>query len=103
FQTEAIMHQVPVHQCEATECSFNDHKACHALAITVGPPNQAECDTFTHQREHGGNLATVANVGACKAADCKYNEHLICQAPQIDVGFRNNQIACMTYQKMPRT
>ncbi|MER6991234.1 DUF1540 domain-containing protein [Saccharopolyspora hirsuta] len=93
-----MMEMPLVNNCTATECAFNDHENCHALAITIGEPRHAQCDTYSTAPIAGGDPDSVAHVGACKMADCRYNSHLECQAPGISVGHDQNIVDCLTYQ-----
>ncbi|MFB9567172.1 DUF1540 domain-containing protein [Saccharopolyspora hordei] len=93
-----MMEMPLVNSCTATECAFNDHQSCHALAITIGEPQHAVCDTYVTTSVDGGDPNAVAHVGACKMADCRYNSHLECQAPGITVGHEQSLVDCLTYQ-----
>lgn len=86
-----------VNVCEATDCAYNKEKQCHALAITVGSPSAATCDTYMPQAKKGGSEMTVANVGACKVADCTHNKDLMCHAEKIRIGIEASQVSCLTY------
>jgi hypothetical protein len=64
--------------CEVTDCSYNQNKACHALAITVGDSTCPMCDTYFKSSEKGGAMEITGSVGACKENDCKHNKSLEC-------------------------
>ncbi|MDP9643484.1 hypothetical protein J2S53_003429 [Actinopolyspora lacussalsi] len=86
-----------VNECDATDCAYNQHQACHALAITVGEPANPRCDTFTTATSPAGDPGAVGHVGACKMSDCGHNVNLECQAPGITVGYQENIVDCLTY------
>jgi hypothetical protein len=89
----------PVRECDATDCAYNDNKICHALAITIGGPSGIPyCDTYTSSSEKGGDGDVTGGVGACKVSACEYNERLGCTADDIEVGFKNNKVACLTFE-----
>lgn len=87
-----------VNQCTAESCAFNHDQNCHALAITIGEPSHATCDTFVTSSVEGGDPAATGHVGACKMNDCRYNDHLECRAPGISVGYDHDLVDCLTYQ-----
>nr|WP_093276070.1 DUF1540 domain-containing protein [Saccharopolyspora shandongensis] len=87
-----------VNNCTAESCAFNHDHNCHALAITIGEPTHAQCDTFVGGPFDGGDPNAIGHVGACKMADCRYNDHLECQAPGISVGYQRDIVDCLTYQ-----
>ncbi|WP_188987148.1 DUF1540 domain-containing protein [Saccharopolyspora thermophila] len=87
-----------VNRCTAENCAYNQDLACHALAITVGDPAHAQCDTFTSATVRGGSPDAVGHVGACKMADCRHNVDLECRAPGITVGYQDDIVDCLTYQ-----
>ncbi|WP_010693249.1 DUF1540 domain-containing protein [Saccharopolyspora spinosa] len=87
-----------VNKCTAGNCAFNHGQNCHALAITIGHPLRAQCDTFCTAPVEGGVPDVVGHVGACKMSDCRYNDHLECQAPGISVGYEQDIVDCLTYQ-----
>ncbi|WP_443203455.1 DUF1540 domain-containing protein [Saccharopolyspora sp. 5N708] len=87
-----------VNKCTAEECAFNHDQTCHALAITIGDPARAQCDTFCRAPVAGGDPDAVGHVGACKMSDCRYNVGLECQAPGITVGYEQEIVDCLTYQ-----
>ncbi|MBQ0988039.1 DUF1540 domain-containing protein [Streptomyces sp. F63] len=86
-----------VNDCAATSCAYNRESACHALAITVGDPGHAHCDTFVDSGARGGDMAATGRVGACKMSDCRHNDQLECRAPGITVGFQQHAADCLTY------
>lgn len=87
-----------VNECTAKDCAYNDDQSCRALAITVGDPTRAQCDTFTTANGRGGDPSAVGHVGACKMSDCQHNVDLECQAPGISVGAKQGVVDCLTYQ-----
>ena len=40
-----------IQTCEMTDCAYNKHKQCHAVAITVGDEKAPICDTFWAKKE----------------------------------------------------
>ena len=81
--TEDVPTTTHVADCSVTNCSFNDHTACNAAAITVyGAENHSHCTTVTDTGIHGGLLKVLADVGACQRSECVHNDHLMCQAPE---------------------
>jgi hypothetical protein len=87
-----------VNNCTAENCAYNQGQSCHALAITVGDPDHAHCDTFITASIRGGDPSATGHVGACKVSDCRHNVNLECQAPGITVGFQRDVVDCLTYQ-----
>ena len=87
-----------VAECSVSNCSFNDHTACNAVAITVGgSTNHAACSTFIDIGVHGGLPKVLANVGACQRTECAHNDHLMCNAPAVHVGPGADNADCLTY------
>lgn len=94
-----MMKMPSVRECDATDCAYNDDRICHALAITIGGPTGIPyCDTYTSNMEKGGDADVSGGVGACKVSTCEYNERLVCTAENIDVGFKDNKVACLTFE-----
>lgn len=87
-----------VKSCAARECAYNQDRACHALAITIGDARQAHCDTFFQVSFKGGDESARGHVGACKMSDCVHNTSLECRAPDITVGYQTDSVDCLTYQ-----
>ncbi|MEW5854200.1 MAG: DUF1540 domain-containing protein [Myxococcota bacterium] len=87
-----------IQECSVDACAYNQNKACHALAITVGDTRHPHCDTFCPTAGKGGDPSATGRVGACKVADCQHNTNLECQAPQIAVGYQQGQVDCLTYK-----
>lgn len=89
-----------VSACNVAECSYNKQKQCHALAITVGGPEDvcACCDTFLHADKKGGVSDMTGSVGACKVDQCTYNQSFECAAPNIQVGLHEGHADCKTYK-----
>lgn len=86
-------------RCQAMECSYNKEGKCHALAITVGDPEAARCDTFFPSSQKGGDPDAIGRVGACKMTSCVYNEMLECQASGITVDVKGDEADCVTYRE----
>jgi hypothetical protein len=94
-RTEMTTH---VADCSVSNCSFNDHSACNAAAITVGgSEDHAACATFIDIGTHGGLSKVLADVGACQRAECVHNDHLMCKAPEVHVGPGADNADCLTY------
>lgn len=88
-----------VSDCSASECAYNTHQTCHALAITIGEsPQDPACDTYFESSTHGGVKDATAGVGACKSSDCQFNQDFECTAASIHVGYRGNQVDCLTFE-----
>ncbi|GAA3367945.1 hypothetical protein GCM10020367_64570 [Streptomyces sannanensis] len=85
-----------INECAVESCSYNVGTACHALAITVGDPPHAPCDTFFVTSSKGGDPAAVGQVRACKMTGCRHNTRLECQAPGISVGSGQEDAHCLT-------
>lgn len=86
-----------VTECDVTQCSYNQGKKCHALAITIGNGSHPHCDTFCATSMKGGDISAMAGVGACKVTDCRHNAQLECRAPSIRVGHLIDDIDCQTF------
>lgn len=86
-----------INECAVEACSYNVGSACHALAITIGDPPHAQCDTYFITSFKGGDPAGTGQVGACKMTDCRHNIRLECQAPGITVGSVRRVADCLTY------
>ncbi|MDX1972527.1 MAG: DUF1540 domain-containing protein [Candidatus Sumerlaeia bacterium] len=85
-----------VQTCNATDCAFNQAKACHAEAVTI----QADaCLTYTKSSTKGGSVMKVANVGACKAAGCVHNANLMCTAASVMIGLRGGSVSCLNFSE----
>jgi hypothetical protein len=96
--TEDVTTTTHVADCSVTNCSFNDHTAGNAAAITVcGAENHAHCVTFIDTGVHGGKPKVLADVGACQRSECVHNDHLMCQAPEVHVGPGADNADCLTY------
>lgn len=90
-----------IETCDAQECAYNHNNMCHALAITVGGPNdEAACDTYwCKQSMEGGDPKAIGRVGACHMASCMYNQRLECASGSIGVSPMTPLPGCMTYEK----
>ncbi|HAR63452.1 MAG: DUF1540 domain-containing protein [Candidatus Margulisiibacteriota bacterium] len=82
--------------CEMTDCTYNQEKTCHAVAITVGDIEPV-CDTYMKTTAKGGLVDTIGGVGACKVDRCLYNESYECTADGIHVGLHVNHAECSTF------
>jgi hypothetical protein len=87
--------------CNVSGCAYNKDNACHAMAITVGGPNDEcpLCDTFMPSAHHGGVLDMVGGVGACKAESCTHNQDFECSMPTIRVGQHEGHPDCLTFSQ----
>ena len=93
------MNMSKVSQCQVTQCAYNIDTICHALAITVGDSNDPRCDTFIESSRKGGDVNSIAGVGACKVGSCRFNRSLECQAQSIVVGYRGENVDCLTFDQ----
>lgn len=85
-------------ECTVAGCSYNDHRGCHAGAITVGGSGEsASCATFIPLDLKGGLSQVVAHVGACQRADCSHNSALECTAIAVHIGSQGDPADCLTY------
>jgi hypothetical protein len=85
--------------CEVMDCSYNQNKQCHALAITVGGEEVcACCDTYLHANQKGGDIDMTGSVGACKMDTCTFNSSFECSASQIKVGLHQGHPDCTTFK-----
>lgn len=91
----------PVSECEATRCTYNIERRCHAKAITVGDGIHPACDTFMPSSEHCRDVGAQAGVGACKVSACAHNRDFECQAESIRVGFHGDHPDCTTFAARP--
>ncbi len=87
-----------VSECEMSDCAYNQNRACHALAITVGDDTCPMCDTFFDSARKGGDRDVTGSVGACKESNCQYNDALECSAPAIKVGEHSDHADCSTFK-----
>jgi hypothetical protein len=95
----AAVEMPKVSECTVTGCSYNDHSACKAFAITVGGTGtDAACTTFIPLTAKGGLGRVVSQVGACQRADCVHNASLECTASSVRVGAGADTADCLTYQ-----
>ena len=91
------MEMAKVTECDATECSYNWDKMCHALAITIGDEAGPMCDTFCQSSQKGGGDGMMAGVGACKVSACMHNSHLECRCSEIQVGHQGSEVDCLSF------
>jgi hypothetical protein len=93
--------QMPhVQTCDMTDCAYNKHKQCHAIAITIGDEQGPKCDTFWSKREmkmKAGDPTQMGHVGACHIDTCMYNDRLQCGAEGVTVGHKSEMPQCLTY------
>lgn len=92
------MQMSKVRNCDVSECAYNMNQMCHAMAITIGDTIHPRCDTFCNCSSKGGEVSTVAGVGACKVDSCMHNTSLECQASEISVGHKGSEIDCLTFK-----
>lgn len=89
-----------VSKCEATECSYNTNKGCHAVAITVGNSTSALCDTFFKRSRKGGVDAINGGVGACKMESCRHNSDLECSVDSgVKISSMGGSAVCSTFRE----
>lgn len=94
----ASLEMPPITECTVSGCSYNDHSACHAHAITIKTGGEAaECATFIPLGAKGGLTKVTGHVGACQRADCSHNESLECTASSIRVGAGSDSADCLTF------
>lgn len=96
----ATLAELPqVSECTVSGCSYNDHSACHAGAVTIGGAagSDAQCATFIPLNVKGGLDTVLASVGACQRADCVHNENLTCGATAVRIGAGHDLADCLTY------
>ena len=87
-----------ISECVVTDCAYNKHNSCHALAITVGGPEDCpHCDTYVLSEHTGGIPDTRGGVGACKVSKCSHNESLECSAARVTIGWHSNHPDCKTF------
>lgn len=91
------MNMPRVSMCDAVDCSYNQDRKCHALAITVGEAEPC-CDTYFKAQNKGGISENIGGVGACKVQDCRYNKLFECSAGSIQVGIPSGHADCVTYK-----
>ncbi len=88
-----------INECEMTGCAYNQQRACHAMAITVGDGACPTCDTyFSPASSKGGVRDMTGGVGACKVSECQYNDAFECSAPGIRVAPHGTHPDCETYK-----
>jgi hypothetical protein len=87
-----------INECSMMDCAYNTEKKCHALAITVGGPEPL-CDTYMKTARKGGDMDSIAGVGACKVSTCVYNFSLECSSENIRVGSHGDHAQCDTFRE----
>ena len=85
-------------KCEVSDCAYNRDNCCHTMAITIGDGMNPRCDTFCHSTSKGGDIESIASVGACKVSACKHNNALECQTSEICVGYGDQGPDCLTFE-----
>lgn len=94
----ALMDLPTVTECTVAGCSYNDHSACHAGAVTItATSSDAMCGTFIPLTHKGGLPTVLAHVGACQREDCIHNMALECHAPSVRVGSGRDLADCLTF------
>lgn len=97
----ATTHLPHVTECSVVGCSYNDHTACQAAAVTIGgAAGDAQCATFIPLANLKGGTPTVSTfVGACQRAECSHNTSLECTAASVRVGSDRgaSHADCLTY------
>lgn len=83
--------------CDVSNCSYNQNSQCHTMAITIGEGSDPMCDTFVEMDMKGGDMSTMADVGACKMANCQFNDHLECSSDSVQIGMKGSQPDCLTF------
>ncbi len=91
------MEMPKVIKCDVNDCAYNMDNKCHAMAITIGDSREPKCDTFCQSMAKGGDINSIAGVGACKVSSCTYNTDLECQAMEICVGYKGQDADCLTF------
>lgn len=91
------MEMPKVTNCDVEDCAYNIDEECHAMAITIGDSLNPKCDTFCQSIMKGGDVSSIAGVGACKVSSCTYNISLECQAAEICVGYKGSDPDCLTF------
>ena len=91
------MEMPKVIKCDIEDCAYNMDNKCHAMAVTIGDSINPKCDTFCQSMMQGGDLSSIAGVGACKVSSCTYNADLECQAMEISVGYKGQDPDCLTF------
>lgn len=94
------MEMPEIKTCDVTECAYNNHSRCHALAITIGDASSSpKCDTFWQAATRGGDASRGGRVGACHMDNCMFNDRLECQKMDgILVGHQGNEPDCLVFK-----
>lgn len=92
-----MMEMPEVSDCQVEMCAYNTDGKCHAMAITIGDTVHPKCDTYVETGTKGGDLDSIAGVGACKVCSCVHNMGLECQATTISVGYQQGEVDCLTF------
>jgi hypothetical protein len=90
-----------VSACDATNCTYNTNRRCHAPAITIGDDALPVCVTFLPDEQHF-TPRPLAGVGACKISACVYNRDRSCHAGAIDVTLKESSPICITFTPRAR-
>lgn len=89
-----------IQSCDMTDCDYNKHKQCHAMAVTIGDADNPMCDTFwvtEGAKAKAGDPKQMGRVGACRMNQCTYNDRLQCTSEGITVRQRERNPMCQTY------
>jgi hypothetical protein len=86
-----------VRECVVTDCAFNQGRACHARAVTIGDGIHPACDTYHPNVEQRASARTRAGIGACKVDRCEWNEDLACRARSVRVAYHQGHADCVTF------
>jgi len=87
-----------VSKCNAEQCSYNGLHKCHAMAINVGGPEGAMCDTFAQTSAKCAGGSGSGKVGACRITGCQFNDCLECVAPVVEVSLNSDRPFCQTFK-----
>jgi hypothetical protein len=89
-----------VADCGVANCSFNDHSACTAAAITVGgSEDHASCATFIDTGAHGGLPKVLADVGACQRVAVAVNRRRRQASASITARIRHNRVPGLLFHR----
>jgi hypothetical protein len=86
-----------VRECVVTDCAFNQGRACHARAVTIGDGIHPACDTYHPNVEKRASARTRAGIGACKVDRCEWNEDLACHARSVRDAHHQGHADCVTF------
>lgn len=89
-----------VSQCEANDCTYNQHEQCNAGAIYFNVvEGKANCYSYTTDSPQETNLGAegAGQVAQCSVIDCVYNEVQACVSDSISVSFSEGIAKCNQY------